>query len=455
MITFTDTIAALATPSGRGAIGIIRLSGDDAEAVAAKVCKGLDGASDRVIMRVKLADSGGTAFDDALACVMRAPRSYTGQTVIEIYAHGSPAVLRYTLEQLYKAGARPAEAGEFTRRALLNGKLDLMQAEAVGDLINSDAPVSARNALGHLRGAVSRQIAELWDTVTEVMAHVAAQVDYPEDDIPDLSLDSVVISLDKSVKILQKLIDSYERGRYIKEGVSVVIAGPPNAGKSSLFNALLGYDRAIVTDIAGTTRDSLEESIIIGGAQVILHDTAGLRDTADVIEAEGVRRSKEIIENARLVIYVVDGSCLPRATDAERRTRNAEIGFPANALTVINKADLMGDMRGASPDMYPVGHLPVSALTGQGLDKLTEEIRARIYIPDSDETFVTNARHARAMERALEGITAARQAMSDGLPPDVALGELDIALDALGELTGRRVSEAVLEQIFERFCVGK
>jgi len=456
MISFTDTIAALATPIGRGAIGVIRLSGNDAQAVAAKVCAGLDKVRDRVIARVSLTDSGGAAFDDALACVMRAPKSYTGQTVVEIYAHGSPAILRHTLDQLYKMGARPAEAGEFTRRALLNGKLDLMQAEAVGDLIGADTPVSARNALGHLRGAISRQAAEIWETVTAVMAHVAAEVDYPEDDIPNLSLDSIISSLDKSAKILQKLVDSYERGRYIKEGVSVAIAGPPNAGKSSLFNALLGYDRAIVTEIAGTTRDSLEGSVIIGGMQVILHDTAGLRDTADIIEAEGVRRSKEIMENAQLVLYVIDGSAtLPRSASADAFGRQATcpVALPQNPqnLLVVNKADLLcrGDYQSHADAIH------VSALTGQGLDKLTDEIKARIYIPDSDETFVTNARHAYAMGRALEGITSARQALLDGIPPDVSLGELEIALDALGELTGKRVNEAVLEQIFEKFCVGK
>jgi tRNA modification GTPase len=448
MINFTDTIAALATPAGRGAIGIIRLSGDKAETVAAKVCAGLDNARDRVITRVNLTDSCGVVFDEALACVMRAPKSYTGQTVVEIYAHGSPTILHHTLEQLYIAGARPAEAGEFTRRALLNGKLDLLQAEAVGDLINADSPVSAKNALGHLKGEVSRQIAEVWNTVTSVMAHIAAAVDYPEDDIPDLSLDSIVKSLDKIDIILQKLVDSYERGRYIKEGVSVAIAGPPNAGKSSLFNALLGYDRAIVTDIAGTTRDSLEASVIIGGVQVILHDTAGLRDTEDVIEAEGVKRSKMIIENAQLVIYVVAADCRGGWQYARNTTGRLPSSPADNTLLVLNKSDLFPADAHCAP-------LRVSALTGQGLDKLTEEIRARIDIPDNNETFVTNVRHAHAMKRALEGVTTARKALSSGVPPDAALGELEIALGALGELTGKQVNEAILEQIFEKFCVGK
>ena len=436
MTAFNDTIAALATPAGRGAIGVIRLSGGDAESVAAKVCAGLDKARDRVMTRVTLTGGDGAEFDDALACVMRAPRSYTGQTVVEIYSHGSPAILSHTLEQLYAAGARPAQAGEFTRRALLSGKLDLMQAEAVGDLIGADAPASAKNALGHLRGNISRMVSEVWDAVTAVMAHVAAEVDYPEDDIPALSLDSMAASLSGSAVILQKLVDSYRRGRYIKEGVSVAIAGPPNAGKSSLFNALLGYDRAIVTEIAGTTRDSLEGSVVIGGARVILHDTAGLRDAADAIEAEGVRRSREIMENALLTLYVVDGS-------------GGEVGVPeaGNLLTVVNKSDL--------PHREYDGAVYVSALTGQGLDKLEDEIKRRVGVPDAGEIFITNARHAHACRQALEGITLARQALSEGIPPDVALGELEIALDALGELTGKRVSEAVLERIFSNFCVGK
>lgn len=436
MNTHTESIAALATPAGRGAIGVIRISGDDAESVAARVCAGLDTARGRSVTRVRLLDDNGAAFDDALACVMRAPHSYTGQTVVEIYAHGSPAILRHTLEQLYKSGARPATAGEFTRRAVLNGKLDLLQAEAVCDLIESNAPASARNALGHLKGSVSRQIHEVWETVTATMAHVAAEVDYPEDDIPEILSIDILQNLEKASGVLQKLIDSYERGRYIKDGVSVAIAGPPNAGKSSLFNALLGYDRAIVTDIAGTTRDSLEESVIIGGLRVVLHDTAGLRETEDVIESEGVKRSKAIMENAVLTLYVIDGSA-----------ETAEIPLMDNMLLVVNKSDL--------PHREYSGAVYVSALTGQGLDELMKKIEVYADIPSPDETFVTNERHAHAMGQALAGITAARQALSSDIPPDVALGELDIALDALGELTGKTVNEAVLEQVFSKFCVGK
>ncbi|MCL1821118.1 MAG: tRNA uridine-5-carboxymethylaminomethyl(34) synthesis GTPase MnmE [Oscillospiraceae bacterium] len=436
MNTFTDTIAALATPAGRGAVGIIRLSGNNAEAIAAKVCGGLRGTRNRVMTRVVLTDSEGAAYDDALACVMREPNSYTGQTVVEIYAHGSPSILAHTLETLYKSGARPAEPGEFTRRAMLNGKLDLLQAEAVCDLIEASTPISARNALGYLKGAVSHMINEVWDSLTAVIANVAAEVDYPEDDIPALTLAGIQAGLENAAATLQKLLDSYERGRFIKDGISVAIAGPPNAGKSSLFNALLGYDRAIVTEIAGTTRDSLSESVILDGHRVVLHDTAGLRDTADVIEAEGVRRAKEIIDNARLTLYVVDGSCGHRPP-----------AYAPNTILIINKCDL--------PHIEYDGAVYVSALTGLGIDELVDRIKSAAVIPETGDVYISNARHAHAIRQSLDGVAAARDAIANGIPPDVALGELEFALNALAELTGKTVSEAVLNQIFEKFCVGK
>lgn len=437
MDNINDTIAAAATPAGRGAIGVIRLSGEGAEDIAARMCPELAGVCDRAVTRVRLADENGP-FDDGLACVMREPKSYTGQTVVEIYCHGSPAVVRHALDTLCRAGARPARAGEFTRRALLNGKLDLLQAEAVGDLIDAEAPQSARNALGHLRGVISRQVAEAWRLVTAVIAHVSACVDYPEDDIPEITAAEISAGLTAAAGILKALSDGYERGRYVKDGVNIAIAGPPNAGKSSLFNALLGYDRAIVTDIAGTTRDSIGESLILGGIRVVLHDTAGLRDAENAVEAEGIKRSRDIMEKAQLTLYVIDG------------TLEQSIPDIGNAVLVVNKADLP-----QRAELNTGGAVSVSAATGQGLDKLEAAIIERIGIPEPDETLLSNARHAHAVRRALEGVTEAQNALDGGFPADVALGELDIALGALSELTGRTVNEEVLEQIFSKFCVGK
>jgi tRNA modification GTPase len=337
---------------------------------------------------------------------------------------------------LYKAGARPAEAGEFTRRALLNGKLDLLQAEAVADMINADTPAAARNALGHLRGNISRRITQAWEQTTAVISHVAACADYPEDDIPDITADEITNGLTAAADILRELLNGYSRGKYAREGVHVAIAGPPNAGKSSLFNALLGRDRAIVTEIAGTTRDSIEESIIINGMRIILHDTAGLRDTDDIIEAEGVRRSRTLIENAALTLYVIDG------------TQQTNIPEIENMLVVANKSDMPSFI--SHPEW-----IAISALTGQGLNALTEAISKYSGVLSPDETLLANARHAAAVQTALDGITAAQHALNAGFSPDTALGELEYALDALSELTGKKVNEAVLEQIFSQFCVGK
>ncbi len=443
-----DCIAAPATAAVPSAIGILRLTGEDADAVASRVFTCQTGslltAPHRYLVSGHLHDDKGVVFDQAMACVMRAPHSYTGQTVVEIYCHGSPSIVQHTLTSLFAAGARPATAGEFTRRAVLNGKLDLLQAEAVGDLIDARTPVAAQNALGQLEGAVSKQIRQVWQLVTGVLTQVAAQVDYPEDDIPEITTSTILADLDAAIALLTRLCDSYERGKLLREGPSVALIGPPNAGKSSLFNALLGYDRAIVTPIAGTTRDSLEESLLVEGTRIRLQDTAGLHDATDEIEAEGIRRTQAILARCQLALVVLDGS---QPVD----TAHPLLQLPCPTLVVLTKADLPC----LPPVPLPHPIVQVSSHTGQGLPALLAAMAVAVGVKPLEDTLVTNARHAHGMQTAREALLEAKQALQTGVAADIALSVLDISLDTLAELTGQTVNEAVLTQIFAKFCVGK
>ena len=451
----SDTIAAVATGGQVAAIGILRLSGADAIRIADTLFVPHTGgamreAEDRKLVYGRLTDGEGALLDLCLCTVSRAPKSYTGEDTAEFQCHGSPTVLLAALEAAFRLGARQALPGEFTRRAFLNGRLDLTEAEAVADLIDAESVEAAKNAAAQLSGALAQRCGGIFSALTDISAHYHAVLDYPDEDIEDFTLARYRKTLDEAAESLRSLLGSYARGRFLNAGIPAAIVGRPNAGKSSLLNALLGYERAIVTEIPGTTRDTIEEKLRLGSLLLRLTDTAGIRDTADRIERLGVERSRHAMERAELVLVVLDASVPPEAEDlalireAEKRQR---------AVLVLSKSDLES---GALPPETTLPCVVVSAVTGQGLDELERVIQGMFPLPQVPAgQILTNARQAEAVARALESLEAAREAMACGYTPDIVLTETETAMAALGELSGRSIREDVTNRIFERFCVGK
>lgn len=447
-----DTIAAIATGSVLAAIGIIRLSGPEAIAVVDRVFVPMGGKpmaerADRQLVYGRLLDRRGETLDLCLATISRGPSSYTGENTAELQCHGSPTVLREGLLSLFAAGARQAKAGEFTRRAFLNGRMDLVQAEAVIDLIDAQTPQAAKLAASQLEGAVSRRTDAIYDSLTAICSHYHAVLDYPDEDIEPFELADYRRTLTDAQTALETLLATWQRGTLVKNGVAAAIIGQVNVGKSSLLNALLGYERAIVTSHAGTTRDTLEEKAVLGGVLLRLTDTAGQRETDDPVERIGVERAREAAQRAKLVLAVLDGST---PLDEGDRAILAEAEKAEKAIVILSKADL--------PHVFELPDaLRVSAKTGEGLAALEERV-AQLFPPEDGASageVLTSARQADAVSRALDYLAQTLAAMDDGFPPDAVLTELEGALAALGELTGRRVREDVTNGIFARFCVGK
>ena len=425
----SDTIAAIATAPGPSAIGVVRLSGPGTRSALDRVFRPKNGRpmsrqEPRRLVLGDVLDREGRVIDSALAVLFPGPGSYTGQDCGELQCHGSPVVLDAALDALFAAGARQAQGGEFTRRAFLNGRMDLLQAEAVADLIDAETAQAAHNAVGQLEGALNRTVTEIYDGLMAIVSRFYAVVDYPDEDIGDLQREDMLDTLRRSEDRLEELLATFSRGKLLKLGVPTVILGRPNVGKSSLLNALLGYDRAIVTDVAGTTRDTVEEKVRVGHVLLRLCDTAGIRDTADAVEKIGVDRARAAARPNLLV--AVNKADLPRAVD---------IGRLADDFDNV---------------------VSLSARSGQGVDVLCDAIQA-LYPAGEGRPgeLLTNARQADAVSRALAAVRSARGALRTGMTPDVVLTDAETALEALGELNGKHIRDDLIQTIFSRFCVGK
>ncbi len=452
----SHVIAAVSTGNQISAIGIIRLTGDNCAQVAGKVFTAASGVPvpelpNRKLMLGTLHDKENRVIDQCMVVYTRGPHSYTGEDTVEFHCHGSPAVLAAGLEALYLAGAKPAKRGEFTKRAFLNGQLELTQAEAVIDLIEADSADAAANAAGQVGGILQKKLAPIYNDLTDLCSHFHAVLDYPDEDIDDFQLGDYSSTLRSNAKALYTLLKTYGQGRIMKQGVAAAIVGTPNVGKSSLLNALAGYERVIVTEIAGTTRDTVEETVMLGSTRLRLIDTAGIRNTEDKIEAMGVERSKKAVEDADLVIFVCDGS-KPLSED-DQAVIDVCLDMP-NSIALINKSDL-GTV--VSPSDLPfMNVIEVSIKDGTGLDQLADVVD-NMFASDMpcDGSILTNPRQFDAIRRAYEAMLSAMQGLKLGQTPDAVLTDVEEAMEAMGEVTGATVREDITSRIFERFCVGK
>ena len=457
-----DIIAAIATGHSPTAIGIIRVSGEGCFALCDQVFRAANGRpfpeqpSHKMVFGEML-DAESRIIDRGLAVRFPGPHSYTGEDSAEFHCHGSPVVLRELLDALFAAGARQAKAGEFTQRAFLNGRLDLTQAEAVIDLIDAETAAAARNAAAQLDGGLRRVLEPIQDSLLDITSRFYAVVDYPDEDIEDVKPEQVAEALSSAEKQLSSLLATCQRGKVLKSGVRTAIVGRPNAGKSSLLNALAGYERAIVTDIPGTTRDTVEESVLCGGVLLRLIDTAGIRDTEDVVEQKGVERSRKALESADLVLAVVDSSVPLTDEDLEVLRLAAE---NLRWIAVFSKCDLW-DTKAHSVGIIgspaPAASVTLSSVTGEGLGDLENAVAALFPAGDPKEagSLLTDQRQEEAVRRARDAVRRAKDALENGLTPDAVLTDAEEALDSLGELTGRTAKEEIVSRIFSRFCVGK
>ncbi len=447
MMLYEDTIAAISTPLGEGGIGIVRLSGKEAKAIAEKLFD--HPLENRRLVYGHIRDPESSELvDEVLVAYMAAPHTYTREDIVEINCHGGPLPLQRVLGLALRCGARLAEPGEFTLRAFLNGRIDLSQAEAVLDVVQAKTQASLRLAVQGLRGKLSRQIREVREELLSALAYFTARLDFPEDEVEEQDVSGI---LEESQRKLRRLLESADVGIVYRQGVRTAIVGRPNVGKSSLLNRLLRTDRAIVTPVPGTTRDTLEEVMNLRGVPFLLIDTAGMAQSKDLVEALGMERSRRAVEQADLVLFVVDAS--EPLTPADEEIQN--LAQSKVRLTAANKCDL--PLR-AELDRLPQPLVITSALTGEGLDELEDklvELALGGSVLSSDAPLVANVRHKEALERAGKHLLGAQESLRSGMPDDLVALDLTAALNALGEITGETVTEDLLETIFSRFCIGK
>ena len=459
-----DVIAAIATGGNPTAIGIVRVSGEGCFALCEKMFRAVNGRpfadqETRKMVYGEMLDSQGRVIDQGLAVRFPGPNSYTGEDSAEFHCHGSPVVLRELLAALFAAGARQAKAGEFTKRAFLNGRLDLTQAEAVVDLIDAEPAAAARNAAAQLDGGLRRVLEPIQDALLDITSRFYAVVDYPDEDIEDVRPEQISEALRTADDRLTALLATCQRGQVLKSGVRTAIVGRPNAGKSSLLNALAGYDRAIVTDVPGTTRDTVEESVLCGGVLLRLIDTAGIRDTEDIVEQLGVERSRQALRTAGLAIVLLDGT-------AEITQEDLDILALAQncprLIVAMSKSDLLPAGHGpvfqtGGNSRRPDAFVTLSSVAPGGLHSLESAV-ARLY-PAGESgdagSLLTDQRQEEAARRARDAVRRAKGALESCLTPDTVLTDAEEALDALGELTGRTARDEIVSRIFSRFCVGK
>lgn len=456
----TDTIAAISSAAGNSGIGIIRVSGDEAIEVVDKIFrpanknKKLANVESHTVHYGHIMD-GDKTLDQVLVIVMKNPHSYTGEDTVEIDCHGGMLILKKVLDLVLKNGARTAEPGEFTKRAFLNGRIDLSQAEAVMDLINSKNDFALNSSIEQLKGGVSDAIKDIRKDIIYHIAFIESALDDPEHISLDGYDEEITEMLNENINKISKLVNSFDNGRIMKEGIKTVILGKPNAGKSSLLNLMLGEDRAIVTDIEGTTRDTLEENINFNGLSLKIIDTAGIRDTEDLVERIGVNKAKEIAKEGDLIIYVVDGS---RELDDNDREIIKLIN-DKQAIILVNKSDM--DTVINIDDLKKDSNRDVilfSAKNGEGMDQLEEEIRNMFYsgkVTYNDQVYITNARHKEALENALESLKQVKNSVDAGMPEDFYSIDLMDAYTDLGLIIGKSVEDDLVNEIFSKFCMGK
>jgi tRNA modification GTPase len=452
MLTQTTTIAAIATPPGRGGVGVIRLSGPKSYAIA-------EALTQKQLPKSRFAgfrqfyEASGEVMDEGLVICFPNPNSFTGEDVVELQGHGGPVIQNALLARLLELGATAAKAGEFSMRAFENGKLDLVQAEAIADLIDATSQAAARSAVRSLQGAFSTKVNTVLEKLIHLRLHVEAAIDFPEEEIDFLADGKILALLDDVASSVTAVQQSARQGQLLREGLQVVIAGKPNAGKSSLLNALAGIERAIVTDIAGTTRDVLHEKITLNGLPITLTDTAGLRETGDVVEKEGIRRAIKEIEQADLLLLVYD---LSQGEDPLQLAQEyfADHLEPKRLMLIGNKADLTG-AEAVIGDYQGFRHITVSAKQETGVQSLIDAITAHAGFQPEEDTFIARTRHLDAMKRTQYYLAEAREQLVDYHAGELVAESLRLAQNALGEITGDFSADDLLGKIFGSFCIGK
>ena len=449
-----DTIAAIATPMGEGAIGIIRISGSDALAIIQKLFKGknLEQAASHTINYGHIVENG-QVIDEVMVSLMRAPKTFTREDVVEINTHGGLAVTNEILQLVIRSGARMAEPGEFTKRAFLNGRVDLTQAEAVMDLIRAKTDKAMALAVQQLDGSLSNLINKTRQEILNTLAQVEVNIDYPEyDDVEEMTTALLREKTKEFEDLLTNLLRTARRGKILREGLSTAIIGRPNVGKSSLLNNLLREEKAIVTDIAGTTRDVIEEYVNIKGVPLKLVDTAGIRETDDVVEKIGVERSKKALEEADLVLLVLNAS--EKLTKQDRSL--LEISQNSNRIVLLNKTDLPEKIE---RDQLPQDAIPISVLKNENINLIEDRINQLFFdnagIIEQDATYLSNTRHISLIEKALESLQAVNQGLELGMPVDLLQVDMTRTWEILGEITGDAAPDELITQLFSQFCLGK